>query len=137
MTKQEPSAVNAITLPALFIALLVFLWTPGHFWALSLRNKADYRKAGIPMLPAVVGEDTAAKAIIASTLILPAYILLFYFLGVVNIATLLPALGTGLFLLYLTLGIPRDSRAAWPAYKFSGVFLMVTLLAVATSAFLI
>ncbi len=125
------AAVNAISPPAVFIALLVFLWTPGHFWALSLRNRKDYERARIPMLPAVVREDTAAKTIVASTLILPIYVVLFYVLDVVTLSTLLPALVAGLVLLYLSARILRDSRAAWPSFKFSGVFLMVTLLAVA------
>ncbi len=131
------AAVNSITPPALFIALLVFLWTPGHFWALSLRNKRDYEHAGIPMLPVVVREETAAKTIVAATVILPIYVVLFYVMDVVTISTLLPALGAGLVLLYLSVRILGDPRAAWPSFKFSGVFLMVTLLAMAFEASLL
>lgn len=131
------AAVNSITLPALFIAFLVFLWTPGHFWALSLRNRKDYEKAGIPMLPVVVSEETASRTIVMSNVVLPVYVLFFYVLDVVSIAALLPALLAALVLLYLTSGILRDPRAAWPSFKFSGVFLIVTLLAVAFNAVLL
>jgi protoheme IX farnesyltransferase len=130
------AAVNAITLPALLIAFLVFLWTPGHFWALSVRNKADYVKAKVPMLPAVMDERASARTIVISNLILPLYMPIFYFLGVLSIPTFMPALAAGLILLYLTWGILRDPRAAWPSFKFSGIFLLVALVAVAVSAYI-
>jgi protoheme IX farnesyltransferase len=130
------AAVNAITVPALLIAFLVFLWTPGHFWALSMRNMEDYVKAKVPMLPAVKSERTTAWTILVSNLILPLYIPLFYFLGVLDMPTFVLALAAGLFLLYLTAGILKDYRAAWSAFKFSGIFLMVALIAVALSALL-
>src|SRR5437867_12961900 len=61
------AATNAISLPAVLIALLVFLWTPGHFWALAYRSREDYRRAGLPMLPAVSDERTSAWAIALSS----------------------------------------------------------------------
>src|SRR5256885_12467385 len=56
------AASNAISLPALLIALLVFLWTPGHFWALAFRSREDYRRAGLPTLPPASAERTALRA---------------------------------------------------------------------------
>src|SRR2546430_13429822 len=56
-----------VSLPALLIALLVFLWTPGHFWALAYRQREDYRRAGLPMLPAVSDERTSVRAIAVSS----------------------------------------------------------------------
>src|SRR6266545_3133333 len=56
------AAANAISLPAALIAILVFLWTPGHFWALAYRSRDDYRRAGLPMLPAVRDERTSVWA---------------------------------------------------------------------------
>src|SRR2546422_10541462 len=61
------AATNGISLPALLIALLVFLWTPGHFWALAFRSREDYRRAGLPMLPSVSDERTSARAIAVSS----------------------------------------------------------------------
>lgn len=125
------AAVGTVTLPALLIALLVFLWTPGHFWALSFRNRRDYRRAGIPMLPAVWGERPAAAAIIVSTLLVALFLPAFHFLGGTSLLVLVPALLAGAYLVYTTLRIPRLPGAAWSSFKFSGVFLLVTLLAVA------
>src|SRR5256712_12087819 len=63
------AAANSISLQAVLIAILVFLWTPGHFWALAYRSREDYRRARLPMLPAVWGERTCALAIAGSTAI--------------------------------------------------------------------
>jgi protoheme IX farnesyltransferase len=49
--------------------LIVFLWTPPHFWALALERQDDYRSAGLPMMPLVKGEDTTRKLIFTSTLL--------------------------------------------------------------------
>ncbi|HLF16869.1 MAG TPA: heme o synthase [Candidatus Thermoplasmatota archaeon] len=51
--------------PAFLLALLVFVWTPAHFWALALLYKDDYAAAGVPMLPNVRGEGAALRAILA------------------------------------------------------------------------
>lgn len=53
-------------LPWLF-ALILFLWTPPHFWSLAIAGQADYRAAGIPMLPIVVGNQRAAQVVYLST----------------------------------------------------------------------
>ena len=50
------AARGNLTLPALFLFLIVFFWTPPHFWALALLIKRDYAAAGIPMLPVVRGD---------------------------------------------------------------------------------
>ncbi len=128
------AAVGGVTLPGLLLALLVFLWTPGHFWALGLRNRDDYVQAEIPMLPAVVPTKAAAKSIVASTALLTLYLPLFYAMNVVTIPSLVIVLAAGVVLLYLTTGVLRDSKAAWSSFKFSGLFLTVTLLVVAADA---
>ncbi|MEM1410069.1 MAG: UbiA family prenyltransferase, partial [Pseudomonadota bacterium] len=51
---------------------LIFLWTPPHFWALSLLKKADYEAAGIPMLPNVAGDEATHRQIVLYTVILVA-----------------------------------------------------------------
>ena len=54
------------------LALVLFLWTPPHFWSLAIANRADYQQAGVPMLPVVVGEQRAAWIVFASTVALVA-----------------------------------------------------------------
>jgi protoheme IX farnesyltransferase len=64
------AATGNLTLPALFLFLIVFFWTPPHFWALALLIRRDYEAAGIPMLPVVKGEDETARSIVRYTLAL-------------------------------------------------------------------
>ena len=54
----------------LLLALVLFLWTPPHFWSLAIAGQADYAAAGVPMLPVVVGTPRAARVVLHSTLAL-------------------------------------------------------------------
>jgi heme o synthase len=65
----------------LLLALVLFLWTPPHFWSLAIANHADYAAAGVPMLPVVVGPGRAARIVYANTLLLVAVSLLPLFYG--------------------------------------------------------
>jgi protoheme IX farnesyltransferase len=60
----------------LLLALVLFLWTPPHFWSLAIANRADYAAAGIPMLPVVMGSQRAARVVLYSTVALVAASLL-------------------------------------------------------------
>ena len=76
------AAVNpALGAVPLLLALVLFLWTPPHFWSLAIANRADYAAAGVPMLPVVVGEVRAARIVFASTLALVGVSLLPFFFG--------------------------------------------------------
>ena len=65
----------------LLLALVLFLWTPPHFWSLAIANSADYATAGVPMLPVVVGNARAAQIVFASALALVGVSLLPVFFG--------------------------------------------------------
>jgi protoheme IX farnesyltransferase len=65
----------------LLLALVLFLWTPPHFWSLAIANHADYAAAGVPMLPVVVGPERAARIVYANTLLLVVVSLLPLFFG--------------------------------------------------------
>lgn len=116
----------------LLLAAVVFLWTPAHFWSLALVRVDDYRRAGVPMLPAVVGAQQAARLVavhVAGTVALS--------LGLQRVASLGPlylALATGGGLVFLWMGArlirhPAPA-AAWPLFKFSGVYLGLLFFAV-------
>jgi protoheme IX farnesyltransferase len=65
------SAINSpISMVSIFLAILVFLWTPTHFWTLAIKYREDYRRAGIPMMPSVKNEKTSVNYIIINTAIL-------------------------------------------------------------------
>ena len=69
------AATGSLALPALWLFLIVFLWTPPHFWALALMIKNAYARAGIPMLPVVRGERRTAWEILVYSLVLVAFTL--------------------------------------------------------------
>jgi protoheme IX farnesyltransferase len=97
------AATGNLALPALYLFLIVFFWTPPHFWALALLIKRDYEAAKVPMLPVVRGDRETARQIVLYTLALVAL-------------TLVPVL-TGTFgALYLTAAVLLGAqflRLAW------------------------
>ncbi|MBF0182971.1 MAG: protoheme IX farnesyltransferase [Magnetococcales bacterium] len=84
----------------LLLALVLFFWTPSHFWSLAIHLKEDYQKAGVPMLPVVVGEQKAAYYIFINSLLLVGASLLPWYFGQLGKIYLAGAmLSGGLFLL--------------------------------------
>ena len=72
-------ATNSISIEPITFFIIIFLWTPSHFWALSLYKVQDYKKANIPMMPIINGIETTKKNIfIYSLLMLPAIALPYY-----------------------------------------------------------
>jgi len=130
------AAANAISLPAVLIALLVFLWTPGHFWALAYRSREDYRRAGLPMLPAVSDERTSVRAITISSTIVAFASVAFVFTSAFDALYLGVAVVAGAVLLALTakfLIIP-SAENAWAGYRFSGIYLTLLLVGMMADA---
>ena len=130
------AAANAISLPAVLIALLVFLWTPGHFWALAYRSREDYRRAGLPMLPAVSDERTSVRAITISSAIVAFAGVAFAFTSAFEALYLGVAVVAGAVLLALTakfLIIP-SAENAWAGYRFSGIYLTLLLVGMMADA---
>ena len=76
---------GSVSLTSLFVAFLVFMWTPTHFWSLAAGNTEDYRAAGVPMLPAVVGIRKGAQWILANTIILIAYSMIPLFVPTIHL----------------------------------------------------
>src|SRR5205085_3983733 len=64
------SATGAIGIESVILFLIIFLWTPPHFWALALFKVGDYAAAGIPMMPNVAGQASTRKQILAYSLLL-------------------------------------------------------------------
>jgi len=64
------AATGTVSLESLVLFLIIFMWTPPHFWALALLRVRDYERAGVPMLPVVKGEDETRRQILVYSLIL-------------------------------------------------------------------
>ena len=85
-------ATNSLSIEPLTFFLIIFFWTPSHFWALSLYKSDDYKKAKVPMLPLTNGiESTKLNILIYSLLMLPVVVLP-YALGFVGLVFLIPSL---------------------------------------------
>lgn len=72
------AVTNRVELPALVLFAIIFYWTPPHFWALALRYRSDYAKAGVPMLPVVRGRAEVTRRMFLYSLILVSVSLLLY-----------------------------------------------------------
>ena len=88
---------------AWLLVLIIFVWTPPHFWALALYRREDYEKSGLPMLPNTHGEKYTLLHIVLYTLIMLAASLLPYVYGMSGLLYLLTALILGLIFLYYTI----------------------------------
>jgi protoheme IX farnesyltransferase len=112
------------------LAVVLFLWTPPHFWSLAFALRDDYAGAGVPMLPVVVGEHAAARAILANTIVLVAVSLLPVAFGLGWIYLVGAAVGGGLFIVK-SVALLRDptTKAAMANFRASLVQLSLLLLA--------
>jgi protoheme IX farnesyltransferase len=117
---------------ALFLFLIVFFWTPPHFWPLAILAKEDYRAAGVPMLPVVAGERAAALQVLLYSLILLGVTLLPVALRLFGVVYLGAALLLGALMVALALHLyrsPHGKRAAL-LYRYSSLYLALLFLAV-------
>ena len=113
----------------LLLALVLFLWTPPHFWSLAIACQAEYAAAGVPMLPVVVGVPRAARIVHANAILLVAVSLLPIFFGAGPVV-LLGALLGGAYFLRKTHALARaPSRATAMASFFASMVQLSALLA--------
>tara|TARA_Y100001936_G_scaffold131005_1_gene128087 strand:+ start:389 stop:1270 length:882 start_codon:yes stop_codon:yes gene_type:complete len=113
--------------PALILAVVLFLWTPPHFWALSISFKDDYQKASIPMLPVVSTITVTSHAIFWHTLLLVllSFTLVFYSMHWVY---LLFAISGGLYFLYASFQLLRQQNNIWAKKTFFASIIHLGLL---------
>ena len=120
---------NNLSIEAWILFAIVFIWTPPHFWALSLMLKDDYAKVGVPMLPVVVGEAATAKQIwIYTLLLIPTTLLLMYPFGGAGIVYGISAVGLGGIFVYEAwklLQAPTDKTVAKSMFKYSILYMML------------
>ncbi len=117
---------NEIQPNALLLVLIIFTWTPPHFWALAIHRKEDYAKVNIPMLPVTHGNDFTKTQILLYTVLLFIVSLLPYLVGMSNWLYLVAAVVLNLiFFAYAwKLKFNADKNTAMDTFKFSIVHLM-------------
>ena len=112
----------------IMLALVLFFWTPSHFWSLAIAKNRDYAKTGVPMLPVVIGNQRCAEVVLINTLTLVAISILPFFYGMSWIYLLAAAAGGGFFIYHNYLMVRDPSpRVAMKSF-FASLAQLVLLL---------
>jgi heme o synthase len=102
------AVTNSVTLGALALFVIIFVWTPPHFWALALRYQTDYARAGVPMLPVVAGGESTRRQIMLYSVALVVVSVAPVILGTVGIFYLVVALVLGVLFIRSAIQVYRD-----------------------------
>ena len=117
---------------ALLLFLIVFIWTPPHFWALAIHRVKEYKKVNIPMLPVTHGIAYTKRQILLYTILLVVITVLPYLTGMSGLIYLVSALVLGAIFLWYAIKIitrPKDVQIAWKTFTYSINYLMLIFLA--------
>jgi protoheme IX farnesyltransferase len=121
------AATGEVHANALLLFLIIFVWTPPHFWALAIARRDDYAKVGIPMLPVTHGNEYTRQFILLYTMLLVLITILPYLSGMSGLIYLLSALALGGGFLYYALRLKYDHARALPmrVFRYSINYLML------------
>jgi protoheme IX farnesyltransferase len=122
------AATGNLTLPAVFLFLIIFFWTPPHFWSLALLIKREYAAASVPMLPVVRGDRETSRQIVAYSLVLAATSLLPFLWHSVGGIYLGAALALDAVFIGLALSLARKTNPARAGRLFHFSLLYLALL---------
>jgi protoheme IX farnesyltransferase len=130
------AVTGTLSLPAILLSAIVFLWTPPHFWALSLYRRDDYERAHLPMLPVTHGEPATRRQILLYTLVLVPVSLALVPLGVAGWVYGVPAalLGAGFILLALRLLRRGGTPEATQTFRYSILYLFLLYVSLTVDA---
>lgn len=119
------AVTNSVDGHALLLVLIIFAWTPPHFWALAIARREDYAKAEIPMLPVTHGDRYTRLHILLYTIIMVIVTILPWVTGMFGGLYMLGALSLGAGFLYWSIEILREKNPAAPmaTFKYSILYL--------------
>ena len=132
------SVTNSIDPNALLLVLIIFVWTPPHFWALASYRKEDYARESIPMLPVTHGVRFTKLQIILYTVLLVLVSLLPYIVLMSGNIYLFSALGLGLFYLYssIKMYLTDDEEYPMTSFKYSIYYIFLIFFALLVDHFI-
>ncbi|MEE3923812.1 heme o synthase [Pseudomonas viridiflava] len=133
------AVTGQVSAEPLLLVLIIFAWTPPHFWALAIHRKAEYARVEIPMLPVTHGEHYTKLHIVLYTCILLAVSLLPYVIHMSSLLYLLCALALGLRFLRWSWVLYRGTRphAAINTFKYSVWYLFLLFIALLADHYLL
>jgi len=121
------AATGHLSWAAVLMFLIIFMWTPPHFWALALYKRDDYERAHVPMMPIVRGPKSTKRQSFVYTLLLLTSSLLLYVTGVVGLVYLAVAVALGLgFMVFTWMSLrENDSHVQWAkrTFRYSLIYL--------------
>lgn len=122
------AVTNTVGWPAVWLFIIIFLWTPPHFWALAIRHSDEYRAANVPMLPSVVSIEKTIRTMVAYTIVLTA--VTFVMIPVANLGLIYGATAAlaGAGFIVGTAMLSRRPTDAWSMRVFSFSITYVTVL---------
>jgi protoheme IX farnesyltransferase len=131
------AVTGSVSYEALVLFLIIFLWTPPHFWALALYRSEDYTKAGVPMMPVVAGLKHTKMQILTYSILLVAMSIVPYFIGMAGLLYLGTAMLLGGQFIWLALGVKRSENIlkAKNLFCFSIIYLFLIFSAFAIDHF--
>ena len=115
-------ATGSLSLEPLVFFLIIFFWTPSHFWALSLYKSEDYKKANIPMLPLTNGIESTKVNIFVYSLIMLPVIIFPYVINFVGLVFLIPSLLLTIYYNYLCFDLYKFKKNKFSAKKARTIF---------------
>ena len=115
-------ATGSLSLEPLVFFLIIFFWTPSHFWALSLYKSEDYKKANIPMLPITNGIESTKVNIFVYSLIMLPVIIFPYVINFVGLVFLIPSLLLTIYYNYLCFDLYKFKKNKFSAKKAKSIF---------------
>ncbi len=124
-----------VSLEAMMMFAIIFMWTPPHFWALALYKNGDYERAGVPMMPVVAGEGNTKKQILFYTVALFPFAIAPYFLGFAGIDYLIGASLLGLLFVLAAVRVLQDDthRSSRRMFGYSIFYLFAIFALLLTS----
>lgn len=119
------SASPELCMPPFLLSVVIFLWTPSHFWSFAIYHRQEYEKAGVPMLPVVIGAERTAVYTLVNTLLLVASSIAPYIMGYGGPVYLVTAIAAGLYFIFwnVRMIIEPSREVAWKNFKVSMVYL--------------
>ena len=129
------AATGSMDILGFLVGMLVFVWTPSHFWCLAMKIRDEYAEAKVPMLPVIIGMEKTSKYILVNTAILLPYSLMLYAFGLGIVYLAVAAISGGLMLVYhYKLTKNPTSEFAWKAYKVTAPYLTIIFVGIALDA---
>jgi protoheme IX farnesyltransferase len=133
------AVTNTIDPHALLLFLIVFTWTPPHFWALAIARRDEYAKVGIPMLPVTHGVAYTRLQILLYTILMVLVTLLPYLTGMCGFIYLAASIGLNAHFVYLAVALQSGTRPELPmrTFKYSITYLMALFAALIVDHYLL